>query len=86
MYLSIIIGGCGFIRVWSHYIGTTIVGLVAFYGGNLGFMFLDVTGKPSLLHKYKIQETKNVPVSVCMCVIITCGTCGFGYLPFSYNY
>ena len=31
---------------------------------NLLFAFLDLTGHPSSLRKYKIQPTKNVPVSL----------------------
>lgn len=41
-----------------------IIGVLAFLIVNLPFAFLDLTGRPRTLLKYKIQEEKPVPVSV----------------------
>lgn len=51
--------------MWTHYTcaGSTIVPLVTFIIGNIFFLVLDLTGKPSVMLKYKIQEEKHVPVS-----------------------
>jgi len=35
----------------------------SYLGINLAFMYLDLTGKPRFLLKYKIQKDKNIPVS-----------------------
>ena len=40
-------------------LGTFIVQLIAFFVGNSIFFFLDLTGRPKFLQKYKIQERKN---------------------------
>ncbi len=64
-------------------VGTTIVPMLVFIVGNAFFMFLDLTGKPAFMLKYKIQEDKGVPVRVLMkyiiehvCVCILCvSTC-----------
>lgn len=39
-------------------IGTYFFQLAAFFVGNGIFFFLDVTGRPKFLQKYKIQERK----------------------------
>ena len=44
--------------------GSTVVPLTTFVIGNIFFVVLDLTGKPSVMLKYKIQEDKHVPVSV----------------------
>ncbi|XP_078480996.1 zinc finger protein isoform X2 [Ciona intestinalis] len=43
-------------------IGTSLVLFLSFCAVNSFFMFLDFTGKPKFLHKYKIQKDKNIPV------------------------
>lgn len=45
------------------YAGSTIVPLTTFVVGNIFFIVLDLTGKPSVMLKYKIQDEKHVPVS-----------------------
>lgn len=44
-------------------IGSTLLPLVTFVAANVFLTVLDLTGKPALLLKYKIQEEKHVPVS-----------------------
>jgi sterol desaturase/sphingolipid hydroxylase (fatty acid hydroxylase superfamily) len=46
------------LAVW----GSWIVSNFVFWAVNSFLIFLDVTGKPQVLLKYKIQEDKNVPV------------------------
>lgn len=46
-------------------LGTQAITIIAFWTANLLFMLLDLSGRPQYLHKYKIQEEKNVPVSLC---------------------
>lgn len=43
-------------------IGTTLYGMLVFWLANLFLLILDVTGKPSILLRYKVQPDKNVPV------------------------
>lgn len=45
-----------------------MVPLVVFIVGNIFFVVLDLTGKPSALLKYRVQEEKTVPVS---CTLLT---------------
>lgn len=47
-------------------LGTFIVQLIAFFVGNSIFFFLDLTGRPKFLQKYKIQERKNSSKQVFM--------------------
>ena len=42
--------------------GTTIFGSLCYFFANIFFVILDVTGKPAVFRKYKIQENKNFPV------------------------
>lgn len=44
--------------------GVSLVPFVVFVVGNVFFVILDLTGKPSAMLKYKIQEEKAVPVSL----------------------
>ncbi|KAL5256473.1 hypothetical protein ACHWQZ_G011646 [Mnemiopsis leidyi] len=43
-------------------VGTVAVGLVCFLLANFIFLLIDLTGYPSWIYKYKIQEDKNFPV------------------------
>ena len=43
-------------------LGSQLVGLLAMVIANSFFAVLDLTGRPSWLVKYKIQEEKTVPV------------------------
>ena len=43
--------------------GSPLAGFIVFVVVNLLFGFLDLTGRPRALLKYKIQENKPVPVS-----------------------
>lgn len=43
-------------------IGTTLYGMLVFWLSNLFLLILDVTGKPYILLRYKVQPDKNVPV------------------------
>nr|CAB3244896.1 fatty acid hydroxylase domain-containing protein 2-like [Phallusia mammillata] len=43
-------------------IGTNIASISIFWGFNAFLIYIDVTGKPVFLQKYKIQEEKQVPV------------------------
>ncbi|KAL3880303.1 hypothetical protein ACJMK2_032551 [Sinanodonta woodiana] len=43
-------------------VGTLVVTIGTFWLANIGLVFLEVTGKPKALLKYKIQEDKKVPV------------------------
>lgn len=36
--------------------------MIVFIVGNAFFVFLDLTGKPAALLKYRVQEEKSVPV------------------------
>ena len=36
--------------------------MISFWGYNAFLLYIDVTGKPEFLQRYKIQEEKNVPV------------------------
>ena len=52
-----------------------IEGMVVFVLSNVFFAFVDLTGMPAFLLKYKIQEEKSVPVSNVIrshCSIIVC--------------
>ena len=49
--------------MWSCDAGSVLSGTAAFVLVNSFFAFLDLTGKPEFLVKYKIQEEKSVPVS-----------------------
>ena len=42
--------------------GSPIIGLVMFISANAFFAFIDLTGQPQALVKYKIQDEKTVPV------------------------
>ena len=44
-------------------IGLSLLGFLTFVIANIFFVVLDLTGKPSALLQYKIQEDKGVPVS-----------------------
>ncbi|XP_046870389.1 fatty acid hydroxylase domain-containing protein 2 isoform X1 [Hypomesus transpacificus] len=44
------------------YLGTMLVPMVVFWGSNLLFLLVDITGKPSFITRYKIQVDKNTPV------------------------
>ncbi|XP_003386944.1 PREDICTED: fatty acid hydroxylase domain-containing protein 2-like [Amphimedon queenslandica] len=45
-----------------YILGTSIYGLVVYTFINMLFGFVDVTGRPQIFKKYKIQDTKNFPV------------------------
>ncbi len=45
------------------FVGVWLLGIFTFTIGNIFFLVLDLTGKPSVLLRYKIQEDKGVPVS-----------------------
>ena len=47
-------------------VGVWLLGIFTFTIGNIFFLVLDLTGKPSVFLRYKIQEDKGVPVSVGM--------------------
>lgn len=44
------------------HLGNTAIPVATFVFGNIFFVILDLTGKPSVLLKYKMQDEKNVPV------------------------
>lgn len=44
-------------------VGSSVLPLLVFLAGNSFFIFLDLTGKPAALLKYRVQEEKTVPVS-----------------------
>jgi len=44
--------------------GSVAVTVVVFVVVNLPFALLDLTGSPEFLLKYKIQDEKEVPVSI----------------------
>ena len=44
-------------------IGSSVVPIIVYFASNAFFTYLDLTGKPAALLKYKIQEEKGVPVS-----------------------
>ncbi len=52
-----------FVAIWLFSAGVTLLGIATFIVVNVFFMVLDLTGKPSVFLKYKIQEEKAVPVS-----------------------
>lgn len=52
-----------YIISYIYNVATPLMGLVLFISCNAFFAFLDLTGKPQVLMKYKIQDNKNVPVS-----------------------
>ena len=67
LFLSATISGYNMVvlcDVSSAYTGSPLIGIAAFVLVNLPFAFLDLTGRPRALLKYKIQEEKPVPVSV----------------------
>lgn len=43
--------------------GSTLYPFLVYVLANLGFAFVDLTGKPLAIHQYKIQRDKNIPVS-----------------------
>ncbi|XP_038056605.1 fatty acid hydroxylase domain-containing protein 2-like [Patiria miniata] len=43
-------------------LGTLLVSTVVYWTLASGCLFVDATGKPSWIHKYKIQQDKNIPV------------------------
>ncbi len=43
--------------------GVWLLGMATFIVVNVLFTIMDLTGKPSVLQNYKIQEDKAVPVS-----------------------
>merc|ERR1711970_915649 len=48
-------------NLWVY--GTVIVTTIHYWLSAAGYVFMDLTGKPAFLTKYKIQPEKNVPVS-----------------------
>uniref|UniRef100_H2Z8Y5 Uncharacterized protein n=1 Tax=Ciona savignyi TaxID=51511 RepID=H2Z8Y5_CIOSA len=42
--------------------GTSVVHFISFLIGNLFFMFVDYTGKPAWMFKYKINKDEHFPV------------------------
>merc|ERR1712172_319200 len=42
--------------------GTTVVTTIHFWTSALFYLYLDLTGKPGFLYKYKTQQEKNFPV------------------------
>ncbi|CAK8697471.1 fatty acid hydroxylase domain-containing protein 2-like isoform X2 [Clavelina lepadiformis] len=42
--------------------GTTLILVTSFMLVNSFFMYLDYTGKPAFMHRYKIRKDKNIPV------------------------
>lgn len=48
-------------NLWVY--GTTIQIIVSYWIFAAGYMFLDITGQPAFLMKYKIQQDKNTPLS-----------------------
>ena len=51
-----------FLFNFNPLLGTSIYGLAVFTFINMLFGFVDVTGRPQIFKKYKIQDTKNFPV------------------------
>ncbi|KAK7496481.1 hypothetical protein BaRGS_00012403, partial [Batillaria attramentaria] len=45
-------------------IGTTVFTMAVFWCTNVFFMLLDVTGRPAVLQRYKVQPGKNSPLPV----------------------
>ncbi|PVD34707.1 hypothetical protein C0Q70_05984 [Pomacea canaliculata] len=54
---------CGRDAFFLGVFGTTVFSLLVFWLSNAFLMFLDVTGKPAVLLRYKIQPNKNMPLS-----------------------
>ena len=44
--------------------GSSVIPLIVYLTSNIFFTYLDLTGSPAALLKYKIQEEKGVPVSL----------------------
>ena len=52
------------IHTLTHSPGSVLAGAVAYVLANAFFAYVDLTGQPAFLLKYKIQEDKDVPVSI----------------------
>ena len=50
--------------------GTNAVGAITYWVGSAFFTFVDLTGKPAWVLRYKIQDNKQVPVSVKYCMFL----------------
>lgn len=50
--------------VLSFFVGTVVFTSAVFWLINIFFIVLDVTGKPAVLLRYKVQPDKNRPVSL----------------------
>ena len=46
----------------AHHLGSALSSVACFVVFNAVFLFCDITGKPTWLLKYKVQEGKNEPV------------------------
>ena len=44
-------------------LGSSVIPMIVYLASNIFFTYLDLTGRPAALLKYKIQEEKAVPVS-----------------------
>jgi len=44
------------------FLGTMLLPFIVFWGSNLLFLLVDITGKPSFIIRYRIQVDKNSPV------------------------
>ena len=49
--------------VASSCVGSSVIPMIVYLASNIFFTYLDLTGRPAALLKYKIQEEKAVPVS-----------------------
>lgn len=57
------------IKVW----GTIIVSIMAYWSLGTAFTFVDVTGRPKFMAKYKVQENvKSYPVSASVINVNLC--------------
>ncbi len=45
-------------------VGSSVIPIIVYLASNIFFTYLDLTGRPAALLKYKIQEEKGVPVRI----------------------
>ena len=52
------------LHVASSCVGSSVIPMIVYLASNIFFTYLDLTGRPAALLKYKIQEEKAVPVRI----------------------
>ena len=52
------------------FLGSSALASLSYVLCNAFFVFMDITGRPNWIIKYKIQKDKNIPVSIHLIILI----------------